>query len=462
MTENFVSRNRGRFHFMFVSPASKHGAGTFWCLVPIWLSFLALAKFLSSLAWTNNHEDYSFLLDHLSVISRFLSNAVLTLAVFAALRLALNFAYRKISIMSAAHTQNKEDEKDGLPRWRVAALAKFCAFSIHALNVAYGIALALLLFLFAHLSWAYYSPLLFYRHYRNEPFRYSFFVFFVVSGLGVLTFILAALFRKQRRLKAGRNMLRGDMTGAFSYEPLLCLPERMKLFDGTVSWEERTGLSFKSLWCVSYAIRLIPWMILAGCGMLLLSTSLYVVEPHREALLYRLGALQQHHSVKGPGLYFKLPWPVDRVDIYDVSRVRNMQIGYIPSSSRDYLWNSAHGGKEYTLLSGGGNEMIAVNLQVSYRIRNLYDYATRYANPENLLSSKVYEMMMQKTMSSDLNTMLSVDRKELSEALTEELSQYASTLASMSTRSSSRASTRPSTWRTCTTASSARLSKRKL
>jgi regulator of protease activity HflC (stomatin/prohibitin superfamily) len=119
---------------------------------------------------------------------------------------------------------------------------------------------------------------------------------------------------------------------------------------------------------------------------------------------------------------------MDRVDIYDVSRVRNMQIGYIPSSSRDYLWNSSHGGEEYTLLSGGGNEMIAINLRVSFRIRNLYGYATYCANPEDLLSAKVYEMMMQKTMSSDLNTMLSVDRKGLSEALTEELSEYASAL----------------------------------
>jgi regulator of protease activity HflC (stomatin/prohibitin superfamily) len=202
----------------------------------------------------------------------------------------------------------------------------------------------------------------------------------------------------------------------------------MKLFDGNISWEERTGLSFKSLWCVNRALHLLPWMTLAGCGILLLSTSLYVVEPHQEGLLYRLGALRQTYSVKRPGLYFKLPWPVDRVDIYDVSRVRNMQIGYLPSSSRDYLWNSSHGGQEYALLLGGGNEMIAVNLRVSYRIRDLYGYATRCANPEDLLSSKVYELMMQKTMSSDLNTMLSVDRKGLSEALTEELSEYASEL----------------------------------
>jgi membrane protease subunit HflK len=201
----------------------------------------------------------------------------------------------------------------------------------------------------------------------------------------------------------------------------------MKLFDKNVSWEERTGLSFKSTWCVRYVLRLIPWMALSGGGMLLFFTSLYVIEPHQEALLYRLGALNAN-SVKQPGLHFKLPWPIDRIDIHDVSRVRNMQIGYIPSASRDYLWNSAHGGEEYALLLGNGSEMIAVNMRVSYRIFDLHGYVTRYADPEGLLSSKVYEMMMQKTMSSDLNTMLSVDRKGLSEELAEELTEYASRL----------------------------------
>ena len=222
-------------------------------------------------------------------------------------------------------------------------------------------------------------------------------------------------------------MLRGDMTAAFSYEPLFSLPGHMKFFDRSVSWEERTGLSFKSLWCVNYTLRLIPWMILTGCGITLIFTSLYVIEPHQEALLYRLGVLGAD-AVKRPGLHFKLPWPIDRADIYDVFRVRNMQVGYIPSASRDYLWNSEHGGEEYALLLGNGSEMIAVNMRVSYRILDLRDYATRYADPEGLLSSKVYEMKMQKTLSSDLNTMLSVDRKGLSEELTKELSEYASKL----------------------------------
>jgi membrane protease subunit HflK len=457
---------------MFVPPAScGHDAGAFCCLAAAYGLFWALTKLLYSLAWANNYENYSFLFDHLSVISRFLSEIVLALAIFASLRLAMDFACRKFSAA-------RETEEEGVG-CRSALLAGFCAFSIRGLGYAYGATISLLLFRFARLTWAHYSPFLFYRHYRSEVFRYSFATFFIVSGVGVAALVLAGLFKK--RLKAvscapalhnmfqtfcgvslcaataiavksggsadltlaaeclitagcvyfavgllrglGRDMLRGDMTAAFSCGPLFRLPDRMKFFDGSVSWEERTGLSFKSLWCVSYALRLAPDMMLTGGGVLLLFTSMYTIEPHQEALLYRLGTLRAD-SVRSPGLHFKLPWPADRVQIYDVARVRNMQIGYIPSTNRDYLWNSEHGGEEHTLLLGNGNEMIAVNIRVSYRVSDLYDYATRYADPEGLLSSGVYKMMMQKTMSSDLNTMLSVDRKGLSEELAAKLSEY--------------------------------------
>jgi regulator of protease activity HflC (stomatin/prohibitin superfamily) len=223
------------------------------------------------------------------------------------------------------------------------------------------------------------------------------------------------------------DMLSGDMTNTFLYGPLLYLPERFKLFDRNKSLEERIGLSFKFAWCAGYALKLIPCMALCGVALVMFFTSVYVVEPYQEAQLYRFGRLGAD-SVKVAGLHFKLPWPIDRVDIYDVSRAKDLQIGYAPSNSRDYLWISRHGGEEYSLLLDNGNELIAINLRVSYTISDLRNYVTRHASPESLLSSKIYEMMMRKTMSSDLNTVLSVNRKRLSEELTASLSEYADAL----------------------------------
>jgi membrane protease subunit HflK len=439
------------------------------CLVPTGALLLLLSKLLSLLAWSDTYENYSFLLDHLALISGFFSGLVIIFFIVAALRLALDRAFKNIS-----------GEQDTAPaRWRTL-LAGFCGTLIRILDLAYLIAFGVWLVLFISRNWAQYSPLQFYRYYREENFQYPLRTFAAVLGLGLGACTLSVLFKAQKLLKTiscaaglhnvfqtlgamalcaaiaiagggragpslaaecfisagclyisvgllrglGRDMLRGNLTGTFAYRPLLSLPEQLKIFDRSMSWEERTGLSFKSLWSLSYAARVMPLIVLAGCLMLLTVSSMYTIEPHQEALLYRLGSLRAG-SVKSPGLHFKLPWPIDRADMYDVSRVKNMQIGYVPSASLHYLWDSEHGGTEYTLLLGGGSEMVAVNIQIFYSISNLYDYAIRYANGEDFLVSGMYAMLMRKTVPSDLDTILSVDRNLLSRDLTAGLSDYA-------------------------------------
>jgi regulator of protease activity HflC (stomatin/prohibitin superfamily) len=461
--------------------------GTFCCLTAAWVLLLLLGRALSLLAWSDNYENYSFLLDHLAIITRFFSGIVLIFLAAAALRAALDFMFKKVSspgFSGGGENSNeaKNSIEDGTLAYRRTALTKFCGTLIHILGAVYVIGLGFWLFLFGRRNLTQYSPPQFYRYYREEVFHYSPAAFLAVLGLGIGAVILSILFKRQKLLKTvscagvfhnmfqtlggmglcaaaaagagyragpvltfiaewfitggclyftagllrglGRDMLRGDMTGAFPYKPLVYLPETIKFFDRTVSLEERTGLSFKTLWRLKYAAKMLPPVILAGCAMLFLFTSMYTIEPHQEALLYHLGSLRAG-SVKSPGLHFKLPWPIDDVNIYDVSRVRNMRIGYVPSTSQNYLWDSEHGGSEYTLLLGGGSEMLAVNMRISYRISNLYDYIIRYANGEDFLASGMYAILMRETVSSDLNTMFSVDRKILSEELTAGLSDYA-------------------------------------
>jgi membrane protease subunit HflK len=472
--------------FLGAPVQSAHTAAAFCCLVPTGILLSAAAKLLSVFTWSDNYESYSFLLDHLAVISGFFSGLVFIFLAFAALRTVLDFMLKKALPPEISAGVGNSDGGAGVEESTLAhrrgTLKRLCGIFVHTLSFAYVITLGFWLFLLVRQNFAQYSPLQFYRYYREESFQYSLLAFFAVLGLGVCSVTLSVLFGRQKLLKTvscagvlhnifqtfgamglcsaitigivrqtdtgitlvaecfitgcciyfaggllrglGRDILRGDTTRAFSYKPLLDLPEGIKIFDRNVSWEERTGLSFKSLWCLNYAIRMIPPLVLAGCAMLFFFGSMYTIEPHQEALLYRLGSLRPD-AVKTPGLHFKLPWPVDIVKIYDVSRIKNMQIGYVPSTSLNYLWDSEHGGTEHTLLLGGGSEMVAVNMRISYRISNLYDYVTCYANGEDFLASGMYAMLMRKTVPSDLNTILGADRIILSRELTAGLSGYA-------------------------------------
>ena len=190
------------------------------------------------------------------------------------------------------------------------------------------------------------------------------------------------------------------------------------------SFRERTGLSFKSLWTIHFMIGMIPYCILLIFFVIVLSTTMYTINPNEQALVYRFGLLREE-SVTDPGLHFKLPYPFDQVEIYDVTRMKSMFVGYTPSESNDYLWTSEHGGEEYTLLLGNGNELVAVNMRLNYWIDNLMNYRTIYENPESMLNARAFAVMMERTMSSDLNTVLSVDRSTLADEVKDELNAFA-------------------------------------
>ena len=202
--------------------------------------------------------------------------------------------------------------------------------------------------------------------------------------------------------------------------------EEKKSFVDTL--EKHTGISLKSLWSIKYVTEILPSAILTVIVILFVSSCVYKVEPFEQAAVYRFGSLQEH-SVKGEGLHFKLPWPIEKAEIYEVQRVQNMTIGYESNDTMDNMWTESHSVEEYKLLTGNGNELVSVNIKLIYKIDNLYTYLTKSANPEAILSSKAYEFMMNKTNSTDLNTILSVDRtglsKELLSALNEFTKEYA-------------------------------------
>ena len=187
--------------------------------------------------------------------------------------------------------------------------------------------------------------------------------------------------------------------------------------------EEHTGISLKSLWSLKYVGEILPAAVLAIIAVLFISTCVYKVEPYEQAAVYRFGSLSTS-SIKNEGLHFKLPWPIEKAEIYEVQRVQNMTIGYESNDTMDNMWTESHSVEEYKLLTGNGNELVSVNIKLVYKIDDLYTYITKSSTPESILSSKAYEFMMNKTNSTNLDTILSVDRTGLSNELLKALNSY--------------------------------------
>jgi regulator of protease activity HflC (stomatin/prohibitin superfamily) len=185
--------------------------------------------------------------------------------------------------------------------------------------------------------------------------------------------------------------------------------------------EENTGMTMRSLWSIKFIKALIPAAIICCALIFWGSTGIVMVEANQQGAVYRLGHLQE--QTLGSGLHFTLPWPFDKVEIYDTETVNKVTIGYDSLVIADNLWTEGHNSEEYKLLLGSGNEVVAINLRIEYKIADLRQYLASSAAPESILTAKAYELVTERTINTDLNTILSTDRQAFSASFHEELTK---------------------------------------
>lgn len=185
--------------------------------------------------------------------------------------------------------------------------------------------------------------------------------------------------------------------------------------------EENTGITLRSLWSIKYVKTLIPYSVVGLALLLWGSTGIVYVQSHQEAAVYRLGTLQE--ELLEPGLHLRMPYPLEKAEVYDTQTVNKLTIGYKSTENADNVWTEAHGDSEYRLLLGSGNELVSINLRVEYRISDLKQYLSSASNPEKILEGKAYELVTERTINSDLDAMLSTDRESFVQSFRQDLSE---------------------------------------
>lgn len=115
---------------------------------------------------------------------------------------------------------------------------------------------------------------------------------------------------------------------------------------------------------------------LTAATLLLAMNGAYVVTPDEIGIIQRFG--QKLHPFAGPGLHYKLPWPIDRLTRVQARRVRVVEIGFRTNAGTQgiepaaYEWNLQHrSGRfqrkpEEALMLTGDQNMIEVNASVHY------------------------------------------------------------------------------------------------
>lgn len=101
------------------------------------------------------------------------------------------------------------------------------------------------------------------------------------------------------------------------------------------------------------------------CGLIVLwgASGFFEVDERENALITRFG--RYTHTVENSGLHWRLPWPIERSEIVNVTEIRSLEVGGKGSG--------ASGNDESTMLTGDQN-IIEVQLEVQYNLKSAYDF----------------------------------------------------------------------------------------
>ncbi len=210
------------------------------------------------------------------------------------------------------------------------------------------------------------------------------------------------------------------------------------------------GFEVSKTWFYQLLGKAMVPMVIFGIVAMLAVSSVVIVDEGEQGVIKRWGRVDFSREPLRPGLHFKLPWPVESVDYFDVKQVREILLGVGREREAEQraaniiqegtfegremmLWSKGHGQYEERdfLISDPAAQrrsdddeqqlppvnIIKLVVAVQYRVRDVSRWAYRYSDPERLLESVAYREMVRYCASATLATAVEGSDDERPEAI---------------------------------------------
>ena len=130
------------------------------------------------------------------------------------------------------------------------------------------------------------------------------------------------------------------------------------------------------------------------------ASGFYLVNADEHAVVRRFGAIAAR---VGPGMHYRMPWPVARVDVLKTTSVMKVGVGF---ALRD---NDAEALKGIELLTGDTN-ILNVALVVQFVIRNPADYLFQIDRPQTLVGTLAESVLTETVVGMPIDEVLTTGR----------------------------------------------------
>jgi modulator of FtsH protease HflK len=256
-------------------------------------------------------------------------------------------------------------------------------------------------------------------------------VFLGLAALESLVNLVLEIYRPRSKGKEDRPLYESRLVGLLGQPAGLVTTAAQAL-------DYQFGFKVSDTWFYKFLEKALAWLVLIQIGILMLSTTFVVLEPHELGLIERFGKPAAGGGVLEPGLHFKLPWPIDHVYRYPANEIQNFHVGYTMRDDRHeertLLWTVSHYQEEVNFLvasseseAGLDNEQtVPVNfltaaIPVQYRVNNLEEWVYNHADPKELIEEIGNREVVRYLVSVDIHEIMSTGRLAAAVALAERI-----------------------------------------
>jgi len=147
-------------------------------------------------------------------------------------------------------------------------------------------------------------------------------------------------------------------------------------------------------------------------------SGIYIVNPEQEGVIRRWG---RYYVSRGPGIYYHIPWPVERVDKPQVAKIQKMEIGYKTIRvGPPAVYESV---EEEALMLTGDINIVDLWFIVQYRIKDARAYLFNVRNVRKTIKDVAEAAMRQTVGDRGVDEALTVGREEIQEVTVDKLQE---------------------------------------